>query len=172
MGRRAVLLARHPVPDAGLHARTDGFTSLAALAGLLGALAGYPILDGVAGLLITATILNIVIRDAAPTVFTRLLDGIEPATLESLHRAAAGVAGVEEVNWIRARWSGHRVNVEANVRVAPSLTLERAHELAHEVEHQLGHALPQPGHLVVVTSIHQESAPEGHVHTHRHEVSA
>jgi cation diffusion facilitator family transporter len=155
----------------GLHARTDGFTSLAALVGLVGAWVGYPVFDGIAGLLITAVILMIVIRDAAPSVFTRLLDGIEPATVQKLRSVAADVNGVEEVNWIRARWTGHRVDVEANVRIGPGLTIERAHAVAHEVEHQLGHALDHPGHLVVVTSTHRENAPEGYVHTHRHVVA-
>ena len=155
----------------GLHARTDGFTSLAALAGLAGAQAGFPILDGIAGLLITALILKIVLVDAVPSVFARLLDGIEPATVERLLLAAARVNGVEEVNWIRARWSGHRINVEANVRVDPGLTMDRAHEVAHEVEHQMGHAIEHPGHLIVVASIHRERLTEGHIHTHEHLVA-
>lgn len=155
----------------GLHARTDGFTSLAALAGLAGAMAGYPVLDGVAGLVITALILKIVMWDAAPTVLTRLLDGIEPATLEHLRLAAAGVKGVEEVNWIRARWAGHRIDAEVNVRIDPGLTSEQVHALSHEVEHQMGHAIEHPGQLVVMASTHRERLPEGHVHTHEHIVA-
>ena len=41
----------------GLHARTDGFTSLAVLLGAGGAAAGWPAADPVVGLLITAAIL-------------------------------------------------------------------------------------------------------------------
>jgi cation diffusion facilitator family transporter len=152
----------------GLHARTDGFTSLAALLGLGGALAGYPVFDGVAGLVITVLILKIVLRDAAPGVFTHLLDGIEPATVDMLRDAAAGVGGVEEVNWIRARWAGHRIDVEVNVRVDGALSIDEAHQVTHEVEHQMGHVIEHPGHLVVVASTHREQPPEGHVHSHHH----
>lgn len=156
----------------GLHARTDGFTSLAALVGLAGAWAGYPVLDGIAGLFITALILKILVWDAAPCVFTRLLDGIEPATVDRLRRAAGGVKGVEEVNWIRARWAGHQIDVEVNVRIDPALTGEQLHGMTHEVEHQMGHAIEHPGHLVVVASPHREQLPEAYTHTHEHIVAA
>ena len=50
----------------GLHARTDGFTSLAVVLGALGALAGFPLADPIVGVLITVAIL-VVLRGAART---------------------------------------------------------------------------------------------------------
>src|SRR5215213_3080586 len=41
----------------GLHARTDGFTSLAVAAGAVGVMAGFPLADPIVGLLITIAIL-------------------------------------------------------------------------------------------------------------------
>ena len=41
----------------GLHARTDGLTSLAVLAGAIGSLAGFPLVDPIVGLVITGAIL-------------------------------------------------------------------------------------------------------------------
>lgn len=148
----------------GLHARTDGLTSLAALAGLAGALAGYPIFDGVAGLLITAMILAILARDAGPAIFARLLDAIEPQTVDRLHQAAASVDGVQEVNWVRARWSGHAVDAEVNVRVDPALTLADVHAISHRVEHEMSHALEHPGSVLVVASTHRERLGGRHAH--------
>jgi cation diffusion facilitator family transporter len=50
----------------GEHARTDGFPSLAVVAGALGVALGYPILDPLVGLGITAAILFIVKDSASP----------------------------------------------------------------------------------------------------------
>ena len=50
----------------GLHARTDGFTSLAVVAGALGVLAGFPLADPIVGLLITVAVL-VVLKGAAST---------------------------------------------------------------------------------------------------------
>ena len=74
----------------GYHARADGLTSLAVLAGAGGVAWGYPLADPVVGLLITAMILGLVWQ-AARVVFTRMLDGVEPEILETAAHAARHV---------------------------------------------------------------------------------
>lgn len=71
----------------GYHARVDGLTSLAVLVGALGVWIGFPLADPIVGLLITAAILGIVWHSGKP-VFTRLLDGVEPAFVEEITHAA------------------------------------------------------------------------------------
>src|SRR5215212_2034115 len=61
----------------GLHARTDGFTSLAVLIGALGVAAGWTWADPVVGLLIAAAILG-VLRSAVAQVGARLMDAVDP----------------------------------------------------------------------------------------------
>src|SRR5271169_5104035 len=61
----------------GLHARTDGFTSLAVLLGAGGVALGFPLADPIVGLIITVAILA-VLRTAARDVFRRLMDGVDP----------------------------------------------------------------------------------------------
>ena len=61
----------------GLHARTDGFTSLAVVLGAGGVALGFPLADPIVGLLITVAILA-VLRTAVRDVFRRLLDGVDP----------------------------------------------------------------------------------------------
>ena len=63
----------------GLHARTDGFTSLAVLFGAGGVALGFPLADPIVGLLITAAILAI-LRTAVRDVFRRIMDGVESRT--------------------------------------------------------------------------------------------
>src|SRR3954463_4049644 len=60
----------------GLHARTDGFTSLAVVAGAGGVAAGFQQADPLVGLLITVAIL-FVLRDAARQVYRRLMDAVD-----------------------------------------------------------------------------------------------
>ena len=61
----------------GYHARADGLTSLAVLAGATGAWLGYPLADPTVGLLITVAILYLVWQSAR-AVFARMLDGVDP----------------------------------------------------------------------------------------------
>ena len=72
----------------GLHARTDGFTSLAVLLGVGGVALGWDWADPVVGLLITVAILA-VLRQAAREIWRRLMDAVDPALVDRAERGAA-----------------------------------------------------------------------------------
>src|SRR5215212_8864995 len=65
----------------GLHARTDGFTSLAVLLGAGGVALGWRQADPIIGLVITVAILG-VLRSAVGQVGARLMDAVEPALVD------------------------------------------------------------------------------------------
>ena len=126
----------------GLHARTDGFTSLAVVFGALGVWLGFPLADPIIGLLITAAIL-VVLRTAAKDVFARLLDGVDPGLVEAAEQALAAEPGVVGVRRVRMRWIGHRLSADAELDIDATLTLNEAHRLAHNAERTLTHAVPR-----------------------------
>ncbi|QRP45327.1 cation diffusion facilitator family transporter [Amycolatopsis sp. FDAARGOS 1241] len=134
----------------GLHARTDGFTSLAVVLGAAGVALGLPAADPIIGLVITAAIL-LVLRDAAKEVFRRLMDGVDPSTVERAERAARAVPGVRDVADLRMRWIGHRLHADLAIRVDDTLTVEAAHRLAHEVEDRLRETTPRLAAAVIHT---------------------
>lgn len=120
----------------GLHARTDGLTSLAVAVGALFVLAGFPVADPVVGLLITVAILA-VLRGAVREVFRRLMDGVDPALVDQAERALEGLAGVDAIAQLRMRWVGHRLMADVALDVDAGLTLAEAHGIAHRAEKQL-----------------------------------
>ncbi|MDL9937222.1 cation diffusion facilitator family transporter [Gordonia sp. ABSL1-1] len=126
----------------GLHARTDGFTSLAVLIGAGGVAAGFPLADPIVGLVITVAILA-VLRTALRDVFRRLLDGVDPHLVEIAEHALAEQPGVIAVRSVRMRWIGHRLHADAELDVDPNLHLAQAHTIAHDAEHELTHRVPR-----------------------------
>ncbi|MFF8100011.1 cation diffusion facilitator family transporter [Streptomyces sp. NPDC016640] len=126
----------------GLHARTDGFTSLAVLLSAGGAALGWRFADPVVGLAITAAI-ALVLRDAAREVFRRVLDAVDPALVERAERALTDVPGVRGVGELRLRWIGHRLRAEVAVVVDGEATVREAHRVAVDAEHALLHAVPR-----------------------------
>ncbi|CAL9389315.1 putative cation efflux system protein [Streptomyces sp. enrichment culture] len=126
----------------GLHARTDGFTSLAVLLGAGGAALGWRFADPVVGLAITAAI-ALVLRDAAREVFRRVMDAVDPALVDRAERALARVPGVRGVGELRLRWIGHRLRAEVAVVVDGGATVREAHRIAVDAEHALLHAVPR-----------------------------
>ncbi len=120
----------------GLHARTDGFTSLAVLVGAGGVALGFPWADPVVGLLITIAILG-VLRSAAGQVLARLLDTVDPALVGAAEQALLSTPGVQAVTALRLRWLGHTLRAEADLEVDPQLSLADAHEVTHHAENHL-----------------------------------
>ena len=126
----------------GLHARTDGLTSLAVLFSAGGVALGFPLADPIVGLVITVAILA-VLRTAARDVFRRLLDGVDPALVDVAEHALAAQPGVQAVRSVRMRWIGHRLHADAELDVDATLNLAQAHRIAHNAEHELTHAVPK-----------------------------
>ncbi len=126
----------------GLHARTDGFTSLAVLLGAGGVAIGWAWADPVVGLVITLAIL-VVLRDAAREVYRRLMDAVDPSIVDTVERTLRDTVGVEEVGAVRLRWIGHKLRAECDISVDENLTVVAAHRIAVDAEHRLIHAIPR-----------------------------
>jgi cation diffusion facilitator family transporter len=126
----------------GLHARTDGFTSLAVVIGAIGVMAGFPLADPIVGLLITVAILA-VLRGAARDIYRRLMDAVDPHLVDAAEAALRDVPGVRSVESVRLRWIGHRMRAEITLTVDNTLGVVEAHAIADEAQHQLIHRVPR-----------------------------
>jgi cation diffusion facilitator family transporter len=145
----------------GLHARTDGFTSLAVVFSALGAWLGFPLADPIIGLLITVAIL-FVLRDAAREVYRRLMDAVDPVLVDQAERVIRSTPGVVDASDVRLRWIGHTLRAEACISVDSSMTLVQAHHLSHRVEHDLVHGLRR----LSAATIHAEPLAHDSVEAH------
>jgi len=126
----------------GLHARTDGFTSLAVLLGVAGVAVGWDWADPVVGLVITVAIVA-VLRQAAREIYRRLMDAVDPALVDQVERTLRATRGVLGVGQIRLRWIGHHLRAECEVIVDAGASAVQAHQVAVDAEHGLLHALPR-----------------------------
>src|SRR6202035_4205936 len=95
----------------GLHARTDGFTSLAVLLGAGGVALGWRWADPVIGLLITVAILAAG-RQAARDIYRRLMDAVDPALVDQAEHTLRATPGVLDIGQVRMRWIGHQIRAE------------------------------------------------------------
>lgn len=153
----------------GQHSRIDGLTSLAAFAGLIGVMLGFPIADPIAGILITLVII-IVVFTTSRSVLQRLLDAVDPHVVPSIITTALAVPGVEAATEVRARWVGHTLHVVMNIEVDAGLTLSKAHAIAEEVRHRLFHKIKGISEVVIHTD--PSSASGDHHQEMAHHIQA
>lgn len=155
----------------GYHARTDGLTSLAVVAGAIGVWAGFPLADPVIGLLITITIFGIVWQ-SAKTVLTRALDGIDPAILDEIRHAAEHVPGLKVMD-ARARWIGHRLHADVAVAIDEKLPVGGANRLTDLLRGELlGHISALRTVTVTLAGPNDANVMDIMPHAHGHDHSS
>jgi cation diffusion facilitator family transporter len=132
----------------GIHARTDGVTSLLVLIGAVAVALGAQWADAVVGLVITAAIL-VVGYQAAKSVGQRLLDAVDPGIVGRISTTVASVDGVVAVTEVRARWMGHRLLAQVRLSVDGALPVTRAHEIAEVAHHELLHHVPNLSDAII-----------------------
>ena len=152
----------------GLHARTDGITSIAVVLAAVGVAAGFPLADPIIGLVITAAILWI-LRDAARSVFRRLMDAVDPGLAADIERVAGGVDGVVEVSSVQVRWMGHRLRASTNLVVDCGLTVAQGHDIAEAVRHELFHQVRGLDTIVVHLDPCEHGDSDHHAGTRAHD---
>jgi cation diffusion facilitator family transporter len=151
----------------GLHARTDGFTSLSVLISAGGVAIGWDWADPVVGLVITVAIL-LVLRDAAREIYRRLMDAVDPALVDQVDHVLEHTDGVVAVGTTRLRWIGHQLRAECTVVVGADLTVVDGHRIAESCEHRLLHEIPR----LTAALVHADVAGGGHQLTAHHESAA
>jgi cation diffusion facilitator family transporter len=144
----------------GLHARTDGLTSLAVLAAALGTMAGWRLADPVVGLAICAVILK-VLHSAARDIYRRLMDSVDPDLVERVEHELDQVEGIRAVDRVRVRWIGHELHADSDVAVDRSLDLAATHDILEDARHHLLHSIPR------LTDVLLHANPAGCHHAHQ-----
>ena len=146
----------------GVHARTDGFTSLAVVVGAVGVMLGFPLADPIVGLLISIAIV-VLLWGTTRSIGRRLMDGIAPELIERAEHALQHTTGVLSVERLQLRWVGHRLQGAATVRVG-EVSLMAAERIVHEAEHGLGHALPNLDDMTIRATVNPGTPSAPHTH--------
>lgn len=131
----------------GIHARTDGFTSLAVVAGVIGTWLGFPLADPIVGLLISVAI-AVLLWGTVRDIGRRLMDGVNPALTDNLADVVRRLAPTDST--FRLRWSGHKLHAEISIPAGGCGDLADLAVLAADLKHATAHAVPNVGSVAVV----------------------
>lgn len=112
------------------HARSDAASSLVVGIGIAGNLAGYPLLDPIAALIVGLMIAKMgwgFAWDALHALMDRGIDEQEVAAITGTLAATPGVMGVHDV---RTRKMGDMIVVDAHIEVDATIPVEAGHDIA------------------------------------------
>jgi cation diffusion facilitator family transporter len=155
----------------GYHARTDGLTSLAVVAGAFGVTLGFPIADPLVGLLITIAIL-VVLKQATAQMLGRLMDAVEPELVDRVEDTARSVPDVQDVTRVRLRWVGHALEASLAITVDCDMTVSQGHHVSEVVRHRLLHDIAKLDTAVIHVNPCGHDGVDPHADLLHHEAQA
>jgi cation diffusion facilitator family transporter len=112
------------------HARSDAASSLVVSIGIVGNLAGYPIFDPIAALIVGFMVANMgwgFAWDALHDLVDRAVDEQEVAAIRQTLLNTDGVKGVHD---LRTRKMGDMIAVDAHIEVDATINVEAGHDIA------------------------------------------
>ena len=117
--------------------RSDAYSSMAALAGILGARLGFQYLDPIAGLAVSVLIVKLSLTLLRSNVGILMDESPKPAVLAKIRAAVLEVEGVKAIDSVRAHPRGSIFTIDIEVAVDSNFTVEQGHKVASQVKHKL-----------------------------------
>ncbi len=130
------------------HHRSDALSSIGSLIGIAGARLGFPIMDPIAGLLISFFILKSawdICKDAMEKMVDHRGDAQTEADIAAVVKKHPGV----EIDLLTTREFGRKLYADLEIRMDGNLTLSEAHRVAEAIHDELEHRFPQLKHVMI-----------------------
>ncbi|MDO4313988.1 MAG: cation diffusion facilitator family transporter [Eubacteriales bacterium] len=131
------------------HHRSDALSSVGALIGIGGAIAGFPVMEPVASVVIC-----FFIEKAALDIFRDAVDKMVDKSCdenmeEELRKCALGTPGVVQIDLLRTRMFGNKIYVEMEIGANENLSLKESHSIAEQVHDAIENGWPKIKHIII-----------------------
>ncbi|AEK19527.1 cation diffusion facilitator family transporter [Methanococcus maripaludis] len=131
------------------HHRSDAFSSVGTLIGVVGAKLGYPILDPIASIVISLFIAKMAFEIYFKAL-NQLLDmAADSKTIEEIKKIILSVDGVLEIDVLKTRIHSNKIYVDVEISVDKDLSLIEAHNISENVHSQIESKLKRVKHCMV-----------------------
>jgi cation diffusion facilitator family transporter len=136
------------------HSRSDGLSSIGSLLGILGARAGFPVLDSLAGVVICAFIIKVSV-DIAKSALGKLTDhACDADTLAHIQKIILNHDEVKRINRLQSRISGNRIYVDADISLDGTLSFAAAHAISDSIHDIIELEIPGVKHCMIHAEPH------------------
>ena len=131
------------------HSRTDAFSSVVVVLGIIGSASGFVYLDAVAAIIVAALITKIGAGLMLDGIKELIDTGLSRDQLDKMREAMMNVEGVQGVHQLRTRKMGVTTMADVHILVNPSISVSEGHRIAEEVEKEAAVAAEDPVDVVV-----------------------
>jgi len=119
------------------HHKSDFYTSLVVIVGVVGAMLGFRILDPIAGLIVAMWIVKMGFDVGSRNIKSLMGEVPSEYMLKNIRYIAKGVNGVRDVHNVRVHYVGPNASVSIHLNIDGKKRLSEVHEIATEVEEKI-----------------------------------
>lgn len=131
------------------HHRSDAYSSIATLIGVVGAILGYLYLEPIASIVISGLIVKIAVEIFMQSVNDLVDRAADHQTEMEIKVVIENVEGVKGIDLLKTRRHGNVIYVDVEIAVQGDLSLVDAHEIAETVHDQVELKIPKAKHCMV-----------------------
>ena len=131
------------------HHRSDAFSSIGALIGILGARIGFPVMDSIASIIIFLFIVK-----AAYDIFKDAMDKMidhscDEETEKKIYDCVLEHHEVLGIDLLQTRIFGNKIYIDLEIQTDGSISLKEAHNIAQSVHDDIEKNFPKVKHIMV-----------------------
>ncbi len=131
------------------HHRSDAFSSVGSLIGIIGAMLGYPVMDCIASVVICAFILKVAIEIIVDALRKMLDTSCGEEYEEQIRKLVLAQGGVSEIDLLKTRQFGNKIYVDLEIAVDGQMSLYNAHAIAENVHDSIEKAFADVKHVMI-----------------------
>ena len=131
------------------HHRSDAFSSVGSLIGILGARLGFPIMGAIASVIICLFILKVSIDILIQSINQLIDKSCDDSTQQAIITTILQQEGVISIDSIKTRMFGSKIYLDLEIVVNHSLSLIDAHNIAEVVHSTIESSYPNIKHCMV-----------------------
>ena len=133
------------------HHRSDAISSVVALVGVVGGMLELPIVDPIAGLLVSGLIVKAAVELAWDSLKDLTDQNVSAAVLQQVERLLGEMKGEGVVGWhqLRGRRMGPYMILDVHIEVSPKLSVTVSHQIAEKVRRHIMERMPAVSEVLV-----------------------
>lgn len=125
------------------HHRSDAASSLVVVAGIVGSLLGFTMLDGVAAVIVGLLIIQMGVSYGWRSIKELVDSAVDQKKLQDIETVIRSIPGVNKIHQLRTRSMGGDIYVDVHVLVSPFISVSEGHFIAQLVHHDLLKTMPE-----------------------------
>ena len=131
------------------HHRSDALSSIGTFVGVFGARLGYPILDPLAGILVSFMVIKVGVDLYLKSVKGLVDESTDQKTIDFIKELTDSVEGVIRISDLKTRTFANKIYVDLDIEVDSCITVYEGHEIAQKVHDKIEGELADVKHCMV-----------------------